>query len=236
MEFETKLIEVISRTDSTKSFRFEVGQELNFKAGQFFFLTIKLSQAEASKPFSISSSPTEKGYLEFTKRITQSEFSQALDKMKPGDWAKIKLPYGNFVYDDKYKKIAFLSGGIGITPIRSITKSIVDKGLDVSVVLLYGNNKEKDIVFRQDFDEIKRQNANIRVVYTLTSPDIDKGSWGGRTGYIDEKMIKEEIPDYKERTFYVCGPPKMVDTLIAILDNKLKLGKGQIIRENFAGY
>lgn len=236
VEFETEFTEIIRRTDSVKSFRFLPLQKADFQAGQYFFITIKVGAKDASKPFSISSSPTEKDHLEFTKRITQSEFSRALDNMQSGDWVRVKLPYGQFTYNPEYKKIAFLSGGIGITPIRSICKSVADRKLNTDIILLYGNDREKDIIFREDLDNIAGASKNIRVVYTLTAKDIDQNAWPGRTGYIDEKMIKEEVPDYQERTFYVCGPPKMVESLIDILQSKLGLTKDRIIRENFAGY
>ena len=51
-----------------------------------------------------------------------------------------------------------------------------------------------------------------------------------------KKMIKEEIPDFKERIFYICGPPKMVEAIIGILKNKLGLGEDKIKKENFTGY
>lgn len=83
---------------------------------------------------------------------------------------------------------------------------------------------------------MERVNKNMRIVYTLTSQDIDRQAWRGRTGYIDEKMIKKEIPDYKERTFYICGPPKMVGSLVNVLDNKLSMQEDKIKTENFVGY
>ncbi len=103
-------------------------------------------------------------------------------------------------------------------------------------MLLYGNNREQDIIFRQDFDLIQRANKNIRVVYTLTAPDIDKKAWPGKTGYIDVQMIKEQIPDYQERVFYVCGPPRMVESLTEILQDSLNVAKDRVIIENFTGY
>ncbi len=234
--FETEVSDVIQRTDNVKSLRFRVEEDVDFKPGQFFFVTIKVEGTERTKHFSFSNSPTEKGYIEFTKRITDSEFSKALGGLKTGDWARLKMPYGSFTFEGEYEKIAFLSGGIGITPIRSICKFATDMKLPTDIVLLYGNNKEQDIIFRQDLDEMERVNKNMRVVYTLTSQDIARQAWHGRTGYIDEKMIKEEIPDYKERTFYICGPPKMVGSLVNVLDNKLSMQEDKIKTENFVGY
>ena len=210
VEFEATVQAIIQRTPGVKSFRFKTEEDADFKAGQFFFATIKLEGKELSKHFSFSNSPTEKGYLEFTKRISRSEYSQGLKRLKIGDWARLKMPLGRFTFEGEHKRIAFLSGGIGITPIRSICKFVTDKALPTDMVLLYGNNKEEDIIFREDFDRVAKINKNLRVVYTLTSPDIDKQNWPGRTGYIDDKMIKQETPDYQQRVFYICGPPKMV--------------------------
>ena len=236
IEFDTKVLDVIQRTNNVKSFRFRIGEDVEFKPGQFFFITIKVDAEEKTKHFSFSNSPTEKGYLEFTKRITDSEFSKALDRLKIGDWARIKMPYGSFVFEGEYEKIAFLSGGIGITPIRSICKFVTDMKLPTDIILLYGNNKQEDIIFRQDLDQMSSTNKNIHILYTLTSPDIGKQTWPGRTGYIDDEMIKQEIRDYNERVFYICGPPKMVEGLTSILKNRLSIQENKIKTENFAGY
>ncbi|MFB0527769.1 MAG: ferredoxin--NADP reductase [bacterium] len=236
IDFETEVLDIIERTHNVKSFRFRIEKDVDFKPGQFFFVTIKIDGVEKTKHFSFSNSPTEKGYVEFTKRITDSEFSQALERLKAGDWARLKMPYGSFTFAGEYEKIGFLSGGIGITPIRSICKFATDSMLPTDMVLLYGNDREEDIIFRQDLDDMQSVNKNLRVVNTLTSPDIDKKIWKGRTGYIDDTMIKEEIPDYRERIFYICGPPRMVESLIDILENKLSIEENRIKRENFVGY
>ncbi|MCK4261661.1 hypothetical protein KAX00_00980 [bacterium] len=233
---ETEVLDIIQRTGDVKSFRFKIKEDVDFKPGQFFFVAIKIDGVERTKHFSFSNSPTEKGYVEFTKRITGSEFSQALDKLKVGDWAKLKMPNGSFTFQGEYEKVAFLSGGIGITPIRSICRFTTDKGLATDIVLLYSSRTEDDIIFRQDLDEIASVNENIRVVHTLTSPDVDAKTWKGRTGRVDEKMIREEMKDYGERIFYVCGPPKMVEGLVDILKNRLSVGEGKIKTENFVGY
>ena len=234
--FETDVLEVIQRTRNVKSFRFRIKGAPDFKPGQFFFVTIKIEGVERTKHFSFSNSPTEKGYVEFTKRITESPFSKALDRLKTGDWARLKMPYGAFTFEGEYKKAAFLSGGIGITPIRSIIKFVVDKKVPAALILLYGNNTESDIIFKDDFDNIQGTNDNFRVRYTLTGLDADNGKWSGRRGYIDAGMVKEEIPDYKERIFYICGPPVMVTTLVDMVKNGLGVPKDNIKTENFTGY
>ncbi len=234
--FETEVIAVIDRAPGVKSFRFKTDKRLVFKPGQFFFVGIMIDGQERTKHFSFSNSPTEDGYTEFTKRLTDSDFSNALSQLQPGDWAKIKAPYGNFTFLGEHKKIAFLSGGIGITPIRSIVKFAADKALSADMVLLYGNSTESDIIFKEDFDFIAKDRDNFRAIYTLTSKDIDKNKWPGRQGYIDSDMIKEVMPDYKDRVFYMCGPPAMVEALNNILKDKLDIPVEKIVTENFTGY
>ncbi|BCB95586.1 hypothetical protein JZK55_05080 [Dissulfurispira thermophila] len=233
--FETEVIEIIKRTYNVKSFRFMLSEDVDFKPGQFFHVTIKIDGQEASKHFSISNSPTEKAYLEFTKKITDSEFSHALDNLKIGDWARIKMPFGNFTFTGEYEKIAFLIGGIGITPVRSICKFVTDKRLDTDIIVLYGSKTERDIIFHEDFIRMEAENKKLRVVYTLDDP-IDRASWKGRVGFITSEMIKEEIPDFVERVFYTCGPPKMVDYIKKVLHEELGIDKEKIISENFTGY
>lgn len=233
IEFETEVTEVIRRTYNVKSFRFRKNADTEFKAGQFFFVTIKIGDAERIKHFSFSNSPTETEYIEFTKKLTSSEYSQALDRLEAGGWAKLKMPLGSFTYDGKYRKIAFLSGGIGITPIRSICKYVVDKRLDSDMVLLYGNRTADDIVFKEDFEEMQTNWPKLKVVQTLSDPGP---GWRGRQGHISSRMIKEEIPDFMERKFYICGPPGMVGAMKEILLNELKIGSEHIITENFTGY
>jgi len=231
--FETEVSEIIQRTRNVKSFRFKNKKEADFKAGQFFFVAIKIDGQERTKHFSFSSSPTETEYIEFTKKLTESEFSKALDRLKTGDWAKLKMPYGSFTFEGKHKRIAFLSGGIGITPIRSICKYIVDKKLDTDIALLYGNRTAGDIIFKEDFETMQKGHPGLKVTQILSEAGPE---WPGARGHINRQIIEEKIPDYAERKFYICGPPLMVGSMKKILLDELKLSRESIITENFTGY
>lgn len=232
-EFDTEVLDVIKRTANVKSFRLKNAQGADFKAGQFLSVTIKVGDQEGTKYFSFSSSPTETGYIEFTKKLTDSEYSKALDALRPGDRAKIKMPLGSFTVEGADKKIAFLSGGIGITPVRSICKYAVDRKLDIDIALLYANRRAKDIIFREDLDAMQKAYAGLKVTHILSGPDKDCST---KTGPINAGIIKEDIPDFSERKFYVCGPPPMVEAMKNILENELHLERGNIVTEKFMGY
>ncbi len=232
MEFTANLTEIIQRTHDIKSFRFKRPVGFDYKAGQFMFVTITVLGEKVRKPFTISSSPTEKDYLEFTKKLTGHNFSNALDAMVVGDILDIDGPYGNLTFEGEYDKIALLSGGIGITPMISIYKYCADVGLDTKVTMIISNRTQQDIVFGDELDQMKRENKNLKVFHTLTRADDD---WEGCQERICESMIMREIPDYKEYTFYLCSPPVMLDSMVSILDS-LGIPKEHIKQESFVGY
>ncbi|MBN2517432.1 MAG: hypothetical protein JXB14_01155 [Candidatus Altiarchaeota archaeon] len=223
MEFDAEVLEIIGRAGDITSFRFKA--DMDYKPGQFFFVTI---EGDKTKHFSFSSSPTERGYIEFTKRLTDSEYSQGLRRLKTGDSAHIKGPFGDFILGDE-KKIAILSGGIGITPFRSMLKYTADTGSDKDIVLLYSNRSPDDIAFKEELDGFGEK-GNIKVVHTITGED---DSWTGLKGRIDDDMVKKVVPDWRERTFYVAGPTKMVGVMEEILK---RMGAEKIRTENFPGY
>lgn len=232
MEFETNIMNIVSRTYNVKSFRFPRPSSLNYKAGQFMFITIRSGEEEMRKHFTMSSSPTEKDFIEFTKKLTGSRFSDALDALKVGDWARIEVPYGVFTFEGEFEKIGMLSGGIGITPLRSMCKYCTDMRFETKITLLYGNQLEKDIIFRKEFEEMHVRNKNLKVVFTVSEPNE---SWMGHTGRINAQMIETEIPDYMQRVFYTCGPPRMVEAMENLLKS-LGVPQKQIKKENFPGY
>jgi ferredoxin-NADP reductase len=232
MKFETYVKEIIPRTYNVTSFRFPRPAALNYKAGQFFFVTLKADGKELSKHFSFSSSPTEKTHIEFTKKLSDSDFSTTLKGLKEGDWARIDAPYGKFTFEGEHEKIGLLAGGIGITPFKSICQYCTDMRLDTKVTLLYGNRTEEDIAFRKELESIQEQNENLKVVLTLKEAS---GGWKGATGLITAEMIKKEIPDYKETVFYTCGPPAMVEMMGKLVE-QMGLPKTQLKREYFTGY
>lgn len=225
--------QIIQRTYNVKSFRFALGEGApSYMAGQFL-CAHTLSEKDCKRYLSISSSPTEKGYIEFTKKITQSDFSLALEKLKPGDGLNIEYPFGKFTLDDNFPKVAFLSGGIGITPIRSMCKYAIDNKLNIDMVLVYANRSIRDVVFKDDFDAMQKEFPLLKVAHVLCEP---APGFKCTIGLINAQIIRNEIPDLLKRRFYLCGPPAMVEAMKKILLEELSVARENIITENFAGY
>ncbi|WP_319509034.1 FAD-binding oxidoreductase [uncultured Methanolobus sp.] len=232
MEFEGPVTEIIKRAYNAKSFRFKRPDGFDFKAGQYITVTLKSNGKKMSKAFTLSSSPTEKDHIEFTKKLTGHEYSNILDAMEVGDTALMKGPFGKMTFEGEYEKIALLSGGIGITPMISICKYSADMKLSTNIMLICSNKTEQDMIFTEELEEMKKQNPNLTVFNTLTRASE---SWTGCRERICESMIIRELPDYAERVFYVCGPPSMVDSMMEMLHN-MNIPDSMIHKESLIGY
>src|SRR4026208_911836 len=187
----------VEGTDVT-SFKFskqsDQGQDktplLNYTAGQFAFFDIGGVYNDPKGPirhFTISSSPTE-NFIMFSTRIRDSPYKKRLSILKDGTKVKVRGPEGQFVLHVDYSKPAvFLSGGIGVTPFRSMIKYASDKRLPVRIVLLASNRDEANILYKGEFDKWALENKNFQPVYTLT--DEISSAWSGERGKIDRNMI-----------------------------------------------
>lgn len=234
-EAKAKLTERIKRTESIESFRFLPEKKIDFISGQFLQIIFDVANPdnkELNKYLSFSSSPT-KEYIEVSKRLSESQFSQKLNSLKIGDDVLLKAPLGSCIFKEEYKKIGFLIGGIGITPVISIVEYIVDKKLNTDVVLLYSNRTEQDIAFRKELDYWQSINNKIKVFYTVT--DCQPKDSSCIFGRIDKNLLVREVKDYVGRIFFIFGPPKMVEAMKNI---SLEAGARQenIKTESFIGY
>jgi len=232
--YETEISEVIDRAPGVKSFRFaKKGLKLPYRAGQFFYVTLNIDGKKSVHHFSFSSSPTQKEYIEFTKRITSSKYSSALSRARSGTWAEIEGPEGRFTLPAKPSKLAFLCGGIGITPVRSMLLYVKDKNLSHDCTLLFGNRDRGNIIFSPELESLSL-NGNIHIHHFLAEIEAaDSGSV--HRGLIDRDAIVRLVPDYAIRLFYLSGPPSMVEALYSQI-HSLGLPAKQIRYDIFTGY
>jgi glycine betaine catabolism B len=210
---KTNFLEKIKLTETVMSFRFQPVEPVSFVPGQFGRIMFDMddqNNKDLNKYLSFSVSPS-KGYLEFTKRLSSSAFSNRLRALNLGDEVMVAGPMGNCVFKDEYKKVAFLAGGIGITPVISMLEYIDEKRLETDVALFYSNRVEDEIAFKDKIDSWKKNNSNWNIVYLITDcapkgPDCIGGK-------LDLNILSSKIKDWQERTVFVFGPPKMVDTI-----------------------
>lgn len=234
-ELKVRLIEAIKRTASVVSFRFALPEKVEFIPGQFLQIIFdreNRSNKDLNKYLSLSCSPA-RGYIEITKRISKSNFSEHLLSLKPNDEVLVKIPLGSCIFKDEYRRIGFLIGGIGITPVISIIEHIIDMKLDTELFLFYSNRTEDDIAFKKELDHWQAVDEKIKIFYTVTERLAkDKTCLFGQ---IDRKLLEEKARNLAETILYIFGPPKMVEAM-ANLAMETACKKENIKTEKFIGY
>ena len=232
ISLELPVIETKQETHDIKSIKLGLNEKIDYKPGQYFIMELDIDDPENSRPLSIASSPTE-DFLLFSTKISQSAFKQKFNNLEVGETVKLQGPMGVFVLKEDAKKVMLLGGGIGITPFRDMIKYAGDKKLPIKLTLLYSNKTPADIVYKEEWSIFEEENPNLKVVNTVT--DYQEADWQGKTGRIDEIMIKEYCNDINNTVFYICGPPGMVDGLSNLLKT-MNIPVQNIKVEKFVGY
>jgi ferredoxin-NADP reductase len=186
--------------------------------------------------FSIASSPTEPDLMIAARFYPKSSgYKQALAAMAPGDPVTAGELGGDFLLPrGRQIPLAFIAGGIGITPFRSMLKYLSDSGERRDIILVYSNYTEEEIVFRDVLEEAERS-AGLKIVHTLTDAARTRPDWRGRRGFVDAAMIREEVPDFGARMFFVSGSPLMVNAMKKVL-RTLGVRRSRIRTDYFSGY
>lgn len=219
-------------------FSFPLQRRLDFTPGQYMEFTLGHPNADSRgnrRYFTLASSPTEDTLrlgVRFYAR--SSSFKQALARLD----GRTRLLGGQLAGDftlppDASRKLVFIAGGIGITPFRSMLKYLIDTKQRRDITVIYANRGPQDIVY-QDVLTAAQTQLGVRVFYTLTDPSQAPRGWQGTLGRVDERMLAAMVPDFRERWFYLSGPPEMVRATSDAL-RRLGAPRSQIKRDYFPG-
>jgi len=234
-----KLDKIIKLAPDTYDFVFNPDQKMDFKPGQYMEITLdhpKQDSRGIRRYLTIASSPTEREFRLGVKFYNKaSSFKKTLIKMKQDQEIVASQLTGDFTLpEDKNRKLVFIAGGIGITPFRSMIKYMIDKNEKRNVTLLYANWTQKDIAYKNIFDEAEKK-LGVKTVYSCAKNEDTLSDGRKCLGLLKEQDIVEEVPDYKERLFYISGPPSMVKAFEGYLKN-LNIKKKNIITDYFPGF
>jgi glycine betaine catabolism B len=236
--FKLTLLGVEQMAANCYDFIFASDRKLGFRPGQYLDWTLHVADADNRgnrRPFTIASAPTENEIRLGVKFYPgASAFKRALAKMQPGYVIYGSRLAGEFTLPrDNDAKLAFIAGGIGVTPFRSMLKELVDKQIARPIVMLYGNNSGEEIAYADLFDQAERE-LGIRTVYAVAA-DPPHGRDNVHHGFIDIALIEREVPDYGDRTFYISGPRAMVVGFQSLLIG-LGVARSRIKVDYFPGF
>ena len=167
--------------------------------------------------FSITSSPTNKEYMEFSIKKCGCVTS-FIHAMEVGQQITVRGPYGkNFPVEEDFKgkDLLFIAGGIGLAPLRSVINYVRHYRANYGkVVIVYGSRSMNDLV---DFEEIQKEWVNEKDFNVYLTIDREQEGWTGHVGFVPAYVKEVNIPT--DRTAVLCGPPIMIKfTLQALLD------------------
>lgn len=192
----------------------------DFSPGQFVWLNLSSSPvALEDHPFSISSSPALLPRIELTIKAL-GDFTSTIPQIPLGRAAWIDGPFGVFT-PDRYpdaEGLVFVAGGIGVTPVISMLRTLADRGDPCPLWLFYANPDWETVAFREEIDALAGR-LDLTVVYVVEEPP--KG-FDGVAGRMDGTVLDAHLthPDAAAFRYFLCGPVPMTEGVEAALDDR----------------
>ena len=215
-------------------------QYLSYKAGQYCIVNLGTREDPEGpvRSFTMASSPTEEDFILVTTRIRDTPFKKKLAALDIDSAVDISAPLGKFVlHDENSKPAVFLSGGIGVTPFRSMIKYATDVRLPIDITLFDANRNQANIIFKDEFDSWLKINPKLKIIYAVSELDTST-EWKGEKGYINKSIVERYLDSRQidSSIFYICGPPGMLKAMQSLLQDNLEIPRERIKVEEFTGY
>jgi ferredoxin-NADP reductase/Na+-translocating ferredoxin:NAD+ oxidoreductase RnfD subunit len=191
---------------------FRSNRPIIFEPGQYLDWTLNVRSPDNRgnrRSFTIASAPSESEVRLGLKFYPDpSSFKQGLLHLKPGQTIFAGQLSGEFILPKNVEqKLAFIAGGIGVTPFRSMVQDLMDRRETRDIVMFYGNNSADEIAYREIFDAAGSA-IGLRNVYVVA--EAGAAAKGFHEGFIDKALIARMTPDFEDRMFYLSGPRSMV--------------------------
>lgn len=204
-----QIVNITNETDSVRRYFLQVPSALSqgFVPGQFVVITFsELPENANTRSYSIASSPSENGILELC--IVKKEGGKATDVLwnkKVGDTLELSEPQGRFVLPDTgFSDLVFICTGTGIAPFRSMIQQLFKNTVTANVYLIFGCRYEKDILYKQEMEELMQQHSQFHYIPVLSRQE----DWNGHRGYV-HAVYEELFAGKSDIYFMVCGWSEM---------------------------
>jgi CDP-4-dehydro-6-deoxyglucose reductase len=132
----------------------------------------------------------------------------------------VTAPFGDFQYHESNRPLLFLAGGSGFAPIKALLEELKASGLVRAVTLLFGAREERDLYGQEIVREMAAQWPASFAFHPILSNEADGSAWQGLRGFVT-RHLESLAPDLAEHDVYMCGPPAMLDAVIAHVQGKV---------------
>lgn len=243
-----ELIEIIDHTDDIATYKFKLPSDehkLGLPIGQHITIQHMYKNPETGEESEIIRHYTPvsldletSGYFNLLiKKYPKGKMSQLFRDIKVGDSIKIRGPKGFYNYENllpKKKNLFMICGGTGLTPMAQIIRGIYlnskynplneGKGKydNTKITLIYGNQREEDIMLKKELDElVAKMNGQLTVHYILDQAPKDP-SWVTKVGYADKELLekaglKPTSENDNDTQVLLCGPQGLVSGMKRLL-------------------
>lgn len=231
-----QLKEIQKISDEVYNYVFRPDRPFKYLAGQYMELTladVPYDSRGNRRTFTLASSPTEdEVHIGMKYHHPASTWKATFRELEPGHIIYASQLAGNFTLPrHSVKKLAFIAGGIGITPFRSMVKYLTDNNQATDIVLFYAVSTPDDFAYVQQFNEGAK--VGVRTIPVITRAELRMKE--AINSKISAELIEKMLPDYSERTFYISGPNIMVDATKEVLE-ELGVAGQSIVTDHFSGY
>ncbi len=217
-----KIISVESATHNVTHLITEKPEGFSFSPGQAADLSVDKPEWETElRPFTFTSHPSD-DFLEFyiKQYPERNGVTEQIGKLHAGDTLNLKDAFGDIKYQGEG---IFIAGGAGITPFLAILKDLETKNKIGNNKLIFANNTSADIIEEAFFTSL----LGNHFINVLSKEENEKYIHG----HITKELIKEQM-DNDNINFYLCGPPPMMEAVLAQL-KELKVEQSKIVQESY---
>ncbi|GMR21841.1 MAG: FAD-binding oxidoreductase [Acidobacteriota bacterium] len=232
-----RVAQIIQETPDVKTFRMVSCHDgpipFSYLPGQFLTLTLPVGDKPIRRSYTISSSPTQGYYCEITvKREDKGQGSRYLhDIVKEGDELEAQAASGRLTFTGKEaESVVLIGGGVGITPMISITRALTDMGWGGQIYFIVAARDPESFIFRSELKRLEQRHANLHVFAALSR--LKEPVDGYSSGRLTKDLLAEWVPEIAAKRIYICGAPPMMDSTKQMLA-ELGVPKESVQLENF---
>jgi glycine betaine catabolism B len=164
-----------------------------------------IDDKRVNRSYTIASSPTRRAYCEISVKRDGLASKHLHATLAEGATLKVSAPAGKFVFaGHEANRVVLCAGGVGITPMMSVIRSLTDRCWIFSV------RKREDIIFEAELAYLQQRFPNLHVKITLTGALADGVAWDGARGHLDRALIEGFVPGLARGPVMLCGPEPMM--------------------------
>jgi len=221
-KLNAKIKAIKNLSPTVKHLVFDLGEEFDFKAGQFVNLSFEIDGETFRRPYSIASNSNKNDELELCIKLVEGgAVTPKIFELVVGDEVSLMGGLGLFTLDKADKeKLVFIGTGTGVAPLRSMILDLIKNEVEKEITLIFGCRSEDEILYKDEFELLEKENPNFKYLQIVSRAG---DAWEGRRGHVQDNF---DGVDSQNSNFFICGLPAMYD---GVKDELLKMG---VVKEN----